>query len=78
MLRLFRHPEAGRMHAQADAEQLQHGQALYGPFMGSGSTLIVAETCQRTCLGLEVTERILMLSFIDFGIYALVETATER
>jgi DNA modification methylase len=30
------------------------GQVVYEPFMGSGTTLIAAETCQRTCLGLEL------------------------
>jgi DNA modification methylase len=30
------------------------GQAVYEPFMGSGTTLIAAETCQRTCLGMEL------------------------
>jgi DNA modification methylase len=29
-------------------------QAVYEPFMGSGTTLIAAETCQRTCLGMEL------------------------
>jgi DNA modification methylase len=30
------------------------GQAVYEPFMGSGTTLIAAETSQRMCLGLEL------------------------
>jgi DNA modification methylase len=30
------------------------GQAVYEPFMGSGTTLIAAETCGRICLGLEL------------------------
>jgi DNA modification methylase len=30
------------------------GQAVYEPFMGSGTTLIAAETSQRTCLGIEL------------------------
>ena len=30
------------------------GQAVYEPFMGSGTTLIAAETCQPTCLGIEL------------------------
>jgi DNA modification methylase len=30
------------------------GQAVYEPFMGSGTTLIAAETCQRVCLGIEL------------------------
>ena len=39
-----RHPEAGRVHAPADPEQLQPGQAVYEPFSGSGTTIIAAET----------------------------------
>jgi DNA modification methylase len=30
------------------------GQAIYDPFMGSGTTLIAAESCGRVCLGMEV------------------------
>ena len=30
------------------------GQAIYEPFMGSGTTLIAAETTGRTCLGIEL------------------------
>ena len=30
------------------------GQAVYDPFLGSGTTLIAAETSGRVCLGLEV------------------------
>jgi DNA modification methylase len=30
------------------------GQAVYEPFMGSGTTLIAAETCQRACFGIEL------------------------
>ncbi|MDO5623028.1 MAG: site-specific DNA-methyltransferase [Paracoccus sp. (in: a-proteobacteria)] len=30
------------------------GQAVYEPFMGSGTTLIAAESCGRICLGLEL------------------------
>lgn len=30
------------------------GQAVYEPFMGSGTTLVAADTCGRTCLGLEL------------------------
>jgi len=30
------------------------GQAVYEPFMGSGTTLIAAETCQRICYGIEL------------------------
>jgi DNA modification methylase len=30
------------------------GQAIYEPFMGSGTTLIAAETCGRVCYGVEL------------------------
>ena len=30
------------------------GQAVYEPFMGSGTTLIAAETTGRVCLGVEL------------------------
>ena len=30
------------------------GQAVYEPFMGSGTTLIAAETCGRICYGIEL------------------------
>ena len=30
------------------------GQAIYEPFMGSGTTLIAAEATGRTCLGIEL------------------------
>lgn len=33
------------------------GQAIYEPFMGSGTTLIAAQTSGRTCLGLELDPR---------------------
>ena len=32
------------------------GQAIYEPFMGSGTTLIAAETTGRVCLGIELTQ----------------------
>jgi len=31
------------------------GQAVYDPFLGSGTTLIAAETTGRICLGLELS-----------------------
>ena len=33
------------------------GQAVYDPFLGSGTTLIAAETIGRVCLGMELEER---------------------
>ena len=42
------------MHAPADAEQQQPGQAVYEPFLGSGTTLIAAETFGRVCFAIEL------------------------
>src|SRR6202011_443580 len=33
------------------------GQAVYDPFLGSGTTLIAAETTGRVCLGMELAPR---------------------
>ena len=30
------------------------GQAVYEPFCGSGTSIIAAETCGRTCLAMEL------------------------
>ena len=49
-----RHPEAGRMHAAADREQQQPGQAVYEPFCGSGTTIIAAEMTGRVCHAIEL------------------------
>ena len=32
-----------------------HGQAVYDPFLGSGTTVIAAEQTGRACLGLEIS-----------------------
>jgi DNA modification methylase len=32
----------------------ERGDAVYDPFLGSGSTLIAAETCERVCYGVEL------------------------
>ncbi len=51
-----RHPEAGRVHAPADGEQLvSPGQAVYEPFSGSGTTLIAAEQSGRSCHAIELS-----------------------
>jgi hypothetical protein len=42
------------VHAPADAEQLQLGQAVYEPFLGSGTTLIAAQTSGRSCFAIEI------------------------
>jgi DNA modification methylase len=39
------------------------GQAVYEPFLGSGTTLIAAQTCNRVCLALEVKP-----AFVDLAI----------
>jgi DNA modification methylase len=31
------------------------GQVVYEPFLGSGTTLIAAETCGRSCLAMELS-----------------------
>jgi hypothetical protein len=40
--------------APADAEQLHPGQVVYDPFLGSGTSIIAAESTGRKCYGLEV------------------------
>ena len=30
------------------------GQAIYEPFLGSGTTLIAAQSCGRVCFGIEI------------------------
>ena len=30
------------------------GQAIYEPFLGSGTTLIAAQSCGRVCFGVEI------------------------
>ncbi|MDO5604509.1 MAG: site-specific DNA-methyltransferase [Paracoccus sp. (in: a-proteobacteria)] len=39
------------------------GQAIYEPFMGSGTTLIAAESCGRVCLGVELNP-----SYVDVAV----------
>ena len=39
------------------------GQAVYQPFMGSGTTLIAAETTGRVCFGVELN-----LAYVDVAI----------
>ena len=39
------------------------GQAVYEPFMGSGTTLIAAETTGRVCLGIELNP-----AYVDVGV----------
>jgi DNA modification methylase len=39
------------------------GQAVYEPFLGSGTTLIAAQSCNRVCLGIEIDPR-----FVDLAV----------
>jgi DNA modification methylase len=39
------------------------GQAVYDPFLGSGTTLIAAETVGRVCFGMELEPR-----FVDVAV----------
>jgi DNA modification methylase len=39
------------------------GQAVYDPFLGSGTTLIAAETAGRVCLGMKLDGR-----YVDMAI----------
>jgi hypothetical protein len=47
-LEVFRRPILGH---------LDRGQAVYDPFLGSGTTLIAAELTERVCCGLEIDDR---------------------
>jgi len=39
------------------------GQAVYEPFLGSGTTLIAAQSCNRVCLAIEIKP-----AFVDLAI----------
>ncbi|MFQ3895480.1 site-specific DNA-methyltransferase [Sphingobium sp. R-7] len=58
------------------------GQAVYEPFMGSGTTLIAAETCGRICLGLELNAAYVDVAVIRWqqltGHAATLEGSGER
>jgi DNA modification methylase len=49
------------------------GQAVYEPFMGSGTTLIAAETCGRTCLGVELNP-----AYVDVAITRWQQLSGEQ
>jgi DNA modification methylase len=49
------------------------GQAIYEPFMGSGTTLIAAETCGRICLGLELDP-----AYVDVAVMRWQQLTGER
>ena len=42
------------MHAQPMLNNSSPGQAIYEPFLGSGTTLIAAQSCGRVCFGIEI------------------------
>ena len=42
------------MHAPPILNNSSPGQAVFEPFMGSGTTLIAAETTGRICFGIEL------------------------
>ena len=43
------------MHRRAIANNSRPGQAIYDPFLGSGTSLIAAEMTGRICYGLEIS-----------------------
>ena len=49
------------------------GQAIYEPFMGSGTTLIAAETTGRVCLGVELNP-----AYVDVALDALAALHRRR
>ena len=49
------------------------GQVVYEPFMGSGTTLIAAETCQRACLGLELNP-----AYVDVAVQRWQQLTGEK
>jgi tRNA G10 N-methylase Trm11 len=42
------------MYATANADNTSPGQAIYEPFLGSGTTLIAAQTAGRVCFAIEL------------------------
>jgi len=42
------------VHARPIANNSQPGQAIYDPFLGSGTSLIAAEMTGRICYGIEL------------------------
>jgi hypothetical protein len=42
------------MYAPTDAEQFEPRPGIYEPFLGSGTTLIAAQSSGRVCLAIEI------------------------
>jgi DNA modification methylase len=42
------------VHAPANANNSNPGQVVYDPFLGSGTSIIAAETTGRICYGVEI------------------------
>jgi DNA modification methylase len=49
------------------------GQAVYEPFLGSGTTLIAAQSCGRACFGIEIDPL-----FVDLAIRRWQSFAGEK
>jgi DNA modification methylase len=49
------------------------GQAIYEPFLGSGTTLIAAQSCARACLAIEIDPL-----FVDLAIRRWQAFAGEK
>jgi len=49
------HSEAGRMQRRPIVNNSRPGQAIYDPFLGSGTSLIAAEMTGRVCYGVELS-----------------------
>ncbi len=49
------------------------GQAVYEPFMGSGTTLIAAESCGRSCIGIELNP-----SYVDIAVLRWQQLTGEQ
>jgi DNA modification methylase len=62
---LSEHPtvKPSAMVADAIRDATQPGDRVFDPFLGSGTTLLAAERCDRVCLGVEIEPR-----FVDLAI----------
>lgn len=53
------------------------GQAVYDPFVGSGTTIIAAEIAGRVCLGVEIVPAFVDVCIKRFEAYTLTEAVLE-